>query len=498
MTASSAPRGRAERGQILVIFAGGLVLLIAIAALVIDLGFVFMVRRAEQNAADPGAIAAARFIQAPSLTPAEKLAAMRRAACFYARQNGFFSSALDDSSCTPANDTFGTVLTVNWPPSTNAGPVLAGEPGKVEVILARNHESFLAGVVGIRRFAVASSAVASFDVNGSSNASSLISLDPRNTCDQNKIHGDGGVNIHPAPGVTTGGFIQINSTCGSAPANGACDPSASGALFITGNGTVSASQINLSGTCHRASTVLVTTTNGIVEHAPQLGDPLGDLTPPAFDSSTPGAQCGPGGEITSPTTNAGCDFKNAGSIVLQPGVYYGGWNIRNNVTLVLTAGTYIIAGGGVKLNAGGSITDVQGTSGPAPVMFYNTSSPVTTAGNWAQDDLDFSASSTLRLRPVDTGPYKGILIWNAAGSCNPMTSTCPDVTLGGQSTLDIAGTVYSPKALVTLAGGSGVAGNNVAAVQVISWQFDVGGNAYLDMPYDPAYLYKIDQKGLVR
>ena len=52
-----------HRGQILVIFAGGLVLLMVIGALVIDLGFTFMIRRGEQNAADPGAIAAARFIQ---------------------------------------------------------------------------------------------------------------------------------------------------------------------------------------------------------------------------------------------------------------------------------------------------------------------------------------------------------------------------------------------------------------------------------------------------
>ena len=43
----------------------------------------------------------------------------------------------------------------------------------------------------------------------------------------------------------------------------------------------------------------------------------------------------------------------------------------------------------------------------------------------------------------------------------------------------------------------GVAGANVAAVQVISWQFNIGGNAFLDMPYDPGYLYQLDEKGLV-
>ena len=36
-----------------------------------------------------------------------------------------------------------------------------------------------------------------------------------------------------------------------------------------------------------------------------------------------------------------------------------------------------------------------------------------------------------------------------------------------------------------------------AAVQIIAWHFDVGGNASLDMPYDPNELYHFDQKGLV-
>jgi hypothetical protein len=32
---------------------------------------------------------------------------------------------------------------------------------------------------------------------------------------------------------------------------------------------------------------------------------------------------------------------------------------------------------------------------------------------------------------------------------------------------------------------------------VISWQFDVGGGADLDMPYDPTQLYQFPAKGLV-
>jgi hypothetical protein len=179
-------------------------------------------------------------------------------------------------------------------------------------------------------------------------------------------------------------------------------------------------------------------------------------------------------------------------VSLQPGIYYGGWDIRNNVSLELAPGMYIFAGGGVKLNAGGSITAVQGSSGtPAAVMFFNTDDPSTSSG---QGNVDFTATSTLTLRPIANGPYRNILIWNDGAGSNPTAQ----ISLGGQTTLDIAGTVYNPEGLVKLEGGSGVGSANTAAIQVIAWQWDVGGNATLDMPYDPSQLYQIPQKGLVR
>ena len=51
------------RGQVLLITAFSMIVLIGITALVIDLGVSWMLRRQEQNAADPAAIAAARYIQ---------------------------------------------------------------------------------------------------------------------------------------------------------------------------------------------------------------------------------------------------------------------------------------------------------------------------------------------------------------------------------------------------------------------------------------------------
>jgi hypothetical protein len=474
-----------QSGQILVIFAGGLVTLLIIAALVIDLGFSFVLRRTEQNAADAGAIAAARFIRTGTGSAAEPVK-MRRAACFYAEQNGFFPGAGgDDTQCVPANDPNGTILTVNYPPST-AGGSFSGTDGYVEVGLSRVHRSFLAGIVGLSNLRVSANAVAAFTI-GQSNSASLIALDPGNSCSAGKTHGTGDITIHPVVPGTDGGYVHINSTCATGSPNGSCATIGQGGMDITGSGTVTTPHAYVAGTCKASGTLAGPLTEGAV----QIGDPLAELPMPAFGTPSPGAECGVGsGTFTTPTGSGagGCRF-NPGTITLAPGVYYGGWDIRNNVTLVLRPGIYVIAGGGVKLNAGGSITSVQGASGdPAPVLIVNTDNPVTHLG---QADLDFTAQSTLKLHALDTGPYKGLLIWNDRSGSNPTAQ----VTLGGQVSLDLAGTVYSPKGLVKMEGGSGVGSS--ASVQIISWQFDVGGNANLDMPFDPNDLYQFPAKGLV-
>lgn len=470
-------------GQILVMFAGGLVTILLVTSLVIDLGFTFMIRRAEQNAADPGAIAAARHIRASG---GPNASAMRQAACFYAQQNGFFAGAGGNvNACTPANDANGTVLTVNYPPSAGAGPRFSGTPGYVEVVLSRDHHSFLASIVGLAEITVTTNAVAAYS-DGDSNTASLLALDPT-SCSAGKVHGTGDVTVHPVVAGTLGGYVHVNSTCSSGTPNASCSTSGSGGLDVTGSSTLSAPAIYVGGTCKASGTV----TGPLTEGAIQIGDPLSELPPPSF--GPPGAECGVGsGKFTTPTGSGagGCKFNSAGTVNLNPGVYYGGWSINNNVTIVLAPGIYVIAGGGVKLNAGGSITSVQGGAGaPAPVMVFNTDNPSTGTG---QADLDFTAQSTLKLRAIDTGPYKGILIWNDGDGSKPTSQ----VTLGGQTSLDLAGTVYNPGGLVKMEGGSGVGSS--AAVQIIAWQFDVGGNANLDMPYDPNELYQFPSKGLVR
>lgn len=476
------PRSR-QNGQVLVIFAGGLVLLLAITALVIDLGFAFMIRRQEQNAADPGAIAAARFIRT-GVVPDEP--AMRQAACSYARQNGFFASATDDGGCVPVNDAYGTTLIVNYPPSTSGG-TYSGREGFVEVTLRRPHRSFFAGIVGLPTIPVSSTAVAAFS-DGDSNTSSLIALDPSGSCGTGRTHGTGDINIYPVGAGVSGGYVHVNSTCSTSVPDTICQNDSNAGLVVGGSSTLTAPHIYVTGTCKSNGSSLF---GDLTEGAVQIGDPLAELPPPDL-SDYPAGQCGPTGIVTEPTgpNSGGCVFNDAEIVLLQPGVYYGGWDIKKNgATLELAPGVYILAGGGIKLTSGGSITSVQGGLGaPAPVLIYNTDNPATGTG---QANIDFNASATLKLKAIETGPYRGIVVWNDGYGSNPTAL----IDLKGQTSLDISGTIYSPRGLVNIEGGGGA--GSTAAIQVIAWQFDIGGNSDLDMPYDPSQLYRFDQKGLV-
>jgi hypothetical protein len=501
----STSKVRRQRGQILVIFAGGLVTLLVIAALVIDIGFTFMIRRAEQNAADPGAIAAARFI------PSGNRPGMEAAACFYAQQNGFFSNAPGyptNTGCVPTNDPFASTLTVNWPPSAAAGPWV-GDMKKVEVVIGREHHSFLAGIIGIPRIGVATNAVAAFGPS-TSNSSSLVALDPGGCSGSSAglVTGGGTVKIFPTVPGTDGGYVHVNSSCGTSTGDDLCSNS-SGALKIDGtNSKLVAPKTYVVGACSLNGSG-ATLDSPLDEAAVVIGDPLSELPPPSI--GPPGAYCGdPADPSVTQTTEAGaegCKFNNGGhTYELSPGVYYGGWRINgSNVTLHLDPGIYIIAGGGITVGSSGTISSVELSTGvAAPVLIFSTDDPMYAAAcksgggtaNQCQDKLDFSANSDLLLHGMADGPYKGILMWQDGNGSGVTAGPNLDINLSGQTSLNLTGTIYDPRGVVTLGGGSLASGT--ASVQIISWRWKISGSGTLLMPYDPNELYQFNSKGLVR
>lgn len=497
-----------QRGQMLVIFAGALMLIIGVAALVVDLGFVFMLRRQEQNAADPGAIAAARYI------PTKDTGQMWNAACFYAVQNGFGPRRSDTNADCPGSTGFdGSIVTVNYPPSPSAVEY-AGDPGYVEVTVRRPHKSFFAGVLGMPTIMVATPAVAANDP-GTSGTSSLIALKPTG-CPTAKIHGgggSGGVDIFPAAGIdpAAGGYVQVNSDCGAI--NGSDDVCSNGssALSIDGGTYLNSNTVYIQGSCGQngSSGVVLST---IDEQAAYVGDPLALLRPP-FHTDLTIRQC-PSGPASSAMNPKKCNLPG-GDVTLEPGTYYGGWTIGNGTKLTLNPGIYILAGGGI--NQTGGITEATAAG---RVLIYSTDSPACGLGGpgsvACQQELDFTANTTLNLRGLDgtapcppygsTGcPYGGLLFWQDANASGAGTANA-DINLAGSGSLYVEGTIYAAKGNVKITGNSlstgcipdALGNTNCAAVQIISNTWEVGGGGVLRMPYDPSKFYELKLKGLVR
>ncbi|HEX4813538.1 MAG TPA: pilus assembly protein TadG-related protein [Nonomuraea sp.] len=525
----------APRGQILIITAASMLVLLGVAALVVDLGFSWMLQRQEQNAADPAALAAARFIgdQDP-LTGSQAFnrPSAEAAACRYALENGIYEPS--NTSCDPAQDPYGATLEVVYPPDERA-PAFVGHTGHVQVVITKQRDSFFGRIFNAGRASVSAQAVAA-RVLGAANTHSLIALNP-DDCSTAEVQGTALVHIYPEPGYTgAGGFVQVNSDCGTPTSDDDCGTSGGGgAMDINGTADLYATKVNVHGSCKGSADE----PHGLLdEAATQVADPLGGLSFPAIDPATPGARCGGStADQTMPTGNAskGCgggggapDWGDAACpppaagqcVTLNPGIYYGGWTIDNNLSVTLNPGIYIIAGGGVRFVGSSQLTSLDGSGIPAPVLIYNTDNKgqcaTTNRSYHCQGDLNLKADS-LQIRglrpdapcpPVTTTggcPYGGLVIWDDPQGAQGATTTGL-VHVEGNSELFISGTIYAPRSEVEIFGTSSqntttpecpVTATHIAAVQIISWEWTFGGTGDICMPYDPADLYKISRRGLV-
>jgi hypothetical protein len=508
---------RSERGQVLLITAAVMVVLLGIAALVVDLGMSWMLKRQEQNAADPAAIAAARWLRDPVTgTASSNPSAMRTDACTYAQVNGFFES---DPSCANA---FATgALQVESPPVS--GPY-SGQSGKVQVIIRDEHPSFFGRFFGQDAATVTTDAVASNDA-GSSNTSSLVALKP--DCSggaSGQVSGGGTVRIFPV-GAGNGGYVHVNSDCGSSFDDTCTNGVGSTALSISG--VLRAPFTSVVGSCAYSGSggnglecEPTSVTACLDEGAVPLGDPLAPLPEPPL-AAFPNGHC-PDGTVSTSSSTAACNLKGTGSgacpstagiatCYLPPGVYYGGWDVKSNVRVQLSDGLYILAGGGIKLSGSSEITTVDNASGAAArVTIFSTDGPGCPSINvQCQGSITFTANQSFKARATNSTtcaasspticPWRGILLWQDGSASNPTAA----IKIGGSATSVLSGTIYAPKADVDVNGGSGTTGcdgsttASCLSIQIISWTWKITGNSLVEMPYDPSELFQLSQRGLV-
>lgn len=368
------------RGQVLIIGAVAMVVLLGIAALVVDLGFGWMLRRHEQNAVDPAAVAAARYL--PDIADGDPWTEAYRAACFYVQEHGFFTG--DDALCTGARAAGD--MYVGTPRSGG----YAGDTGAVEVWINADHEVFFGRLFGQSTAFVSTGAVAANGASGVGNpsANSLVAFDPT-SCGAGQINGNGEVNITNLSGTGPGGFVYVNSICGVDPPTGsaddACNNTGDGGFVMNGNpSSLETEHVFVRGTCDTNPGPWSGTTT---EGAAEITDGLFGLIEPSIVGQPEWGRtsCPAGGALLSP--GPGCSFTRSGVTTLSPGVYYGGIVISGRAQVHFNPGVYYIAGGGIQYqgNADSAFEVIGGTGGnPGRALFFSTGDP-TYAGICAVD-----------------------------------------------------------------------------------------------------------------
>jgi hypothetical protein len=488
---STTDRRRRSAGQVLVIFAGGFIVLCAIAALVFDVGQNLLDRRAEQNASDAAALAGARYLPgtafvyhggcatAPSTMPPVV------AACEVAASNGYVDGA------------GGRTVRVDLPPI--APSTKAGLAEHIEVSIGSTRPSFFAGIFGAGEQRTAARAVATND-SDIALPYSLLALDPSG-CGANKISGA------PGTAVTTDGTVHIDSNCTSAP----------GALQLAGNGVLTAPQCDVVGTIIPSGGAInncTTAPSGVLVS----GDPLRNLPPPPQPGppadvvplgATPGpipAGCPGSTAESTDATPVTCAF-TGGPVTgktyrLFPGNYPGG--IRTSkATLLLSPGIYWLGGGGLQIQSDGkviskAIGDDTGVAPSGGVLLYNTVDPLPTtgctgAGCYGPISINGGGGTpTLALKPIQTGDYKNMVMFVDRTAA---VATGFDIDLNGaDANLSVSGTIYAPSGTVKFNGSD----TDTLSAQVICYSFQVNGSgASFNIDYDPDNLFHVTGTGLV-
>lgn len=307
-------RGMA-RGQVLVLTAIVMVVLIEFVALATDLGFLWTKRRQMQTATDAAAIA--------GVTALRNNASITSAVNSVASLNGF------------TNGINNATVTVNNPPSSGH---YAGNPNYVEVIIAQAEPSYFLRVLGY-----SSTQVSTRAVGAAMNAAGCIyTLNPSVA---KALSVSNGANISASCQI----YVNSNSS-------DALDVVGGATIKTTGVGVAGQAVVKNGGSIQNMSSGSLTVSQNI---AP-VADPLAHINPPTVGKCTyTGTQ-----NYNSYTAQQSPPY--SGNYAINPGVYCGGIKASNGISITFNSGTYILAGGGMSLSNGG------GRATGANVTFYLT------------------------------------------------------------------------------------------------------------------------------
>ncbi len=416
-----------RKGAVAVLVALLLAALLGVLAIALDGGLLMDSRRQVQSAADAAALAGASelYLHYLSLSttnydPGKNADTRARAV---ATANGF------------PNDGTTASVSVNIPPTSG---LFVGKTGYVEVIITYYQPRFFSTIWGSGSLPVQARSVAygGWDSIGDG----VIVLDPTA---KNSLNGSGGSSLV----VTGGANVIVDSN----------DPAA--AADVTGGGAMTASAFKIVG--GYSGTFNGTVSTGVLP----IPDPLAYLPQPSVpqDGIMTTSSLGNGNHqfLLTPGRYSNLPTFNSGDVViLQQANDAAGNNIRG------ASGLYYLDGGGFK-STGANITMDPTTSGG--VMIFNA--PTSTA-NAQQIQITGNSAGTVGLSPLTSGPYSGILFWQDRSATQP-------VSISGNGTFSLQGTLYGANALMTVSGN----GNVIVGSQYISRKFNTTGSGTVNIDY---------------
>jgi Putative Flp pilus-assembly TadE/G-like len=379
------PGRRSEAGQVLVLVALGLTLLLGFAGLGVDIAQMRHVRRMAQAAADAAAIAgAAELLYADVTTAAQTDSA----------SNGF------------TDGTGGVTVTVSNPPTD--GPHV-GNSKYVEVIVSATPATFFMKALGITQTTIGARAVAT----QKSSPTCIYALDPTAT-NAFKITGSG----------------NITAQCGIMD-----DSSASQAFDKEGSGALSATAIGVTGG-------YTETGSGSISPTPVTSvladpDPLSYLTAPSVGTCTFSSQVsftGSGSNTVSPGVYCGgIHTSGSGALTFNSGLYIingGSLNLNGSGAVTGNGVTFYVTNSAfVSFSGSSTVTLTAQTSGTyAGILFFQDRSDTAAA--------TVSGSSTSAISGALYFP-KAALNYNGSGPLSSYTILVADtIVINGSSSIN--------------------------------------------------------------
>lgn len=414
---------RDDSGQVLIVAALCMVVLIAFLGMAVDVGFVRHEQRRLQSAADATALAAALEVRVCGGSP--NCSAMQDAVQNAMAENGYSGATLV-KDC----GTAGTGLTVML---NNPVCLVSSDPNKsrynyVETQVSERAPLYFSRIFGFTGFSIKARAEAARGVGGPC----LYALNPS---------ASGALNV--AVGVA------FKSKCGVVVESS----SPSSVYCLVGLG-VTAPYVQVSPTGGGASLLCLGSTHVTQAPLPVPADPLAYLPVPAEASGACGT--GKSGNVYNGSpTPVSLTVPLLANYTFYPGVYCGGINITAALasTITFKPGTYIISNYqgptilGIKPNPVsngfnitiGALSTMQGNG----ITVYNQSvngiSLTLPGATLGLSSFAFSAPTS--------GQYGGILFWQAKTSTTTGAFLAPAILSGQQ----LNGIIYEPGATVSYA-----------------------------------------------